>query len=172
MNPNEQNQNTPTPIPSQEPMTSTPEADQAAMQAIEALESADDSTPNTAAQPFVASPPPAETPTPTAQTEEWTAPIANTVTTPTPVAPVTPVPSEPSYSEVPPTSADPVTPVAAGVGAALGAASTNQATSTEQPHPFPGAKKPVNKVLVSLIALLIVAVVAAGVYFGWQYLQQ
>jgi len=163
MNPQDQNQ-------PYTPVESTPEADEAALQAIEALESEELGA--TQEPPAVSIITPIES-TPAvagvtdAQVEAATSlePVATSV----PINP-TPILGDQTVS-VPDTS--PVEATASGVAAAIGAQQASQTVATQAPvsepiKPFASEKKSSKKLLI--ILLVVVLAVVAGVvgYFAWQ----
>ncbi len=163
MNPQDQNQ-------PYAPVESTPEADEAALQAIEALESEELGATQEPPVASVITPlegTPAVAGVADAPVEATTSlePVATSV----PINP-TPILGDQTVS-VPDTS--PIEATASGVAAAIGAQQASQAVQAQAPisepmKPFAGEKKSSKKLLV--IALVIVLAVIAGVvgYFAWQ----
>ncbi len=166
MNPQDQDQaNSPTPT---FPEQSTPEADAAALQAIDALESealGDTQAPVTPVMPVE--------PTPVVNVND--API-EAITSFEPVAaPVTqntvpPVPGQ--TTSVPDTS--PVEASVAGVAAATGAQlgqslGTPQTPVSEPVQPFAEKKKSSKLLIVVLVVVIVIAAAVAG-YFVWSAL--
>lgn len=162
MNPDNDKPTTPAPSPSFSPPTpssSTSAGDDAAMKAIDALESESNKLDGADAL--------ADTSTPGSASPEST----------TPAAPVINEPLTPSTPSEAPTASTLTDTPASDVPKPLDTEAANAAPApvigsagTFQPFDQ-GKKKSSKKSLIILIIVLVVLVLGAGGYFGWQYLQ-
>ncbi|MDB5162324.1 MAG: hypothetical protein JWM52_832, partial [Candidatus Saccharibacteria bacterium] len=146
------------------PLPPAPSAgDEAALQAIEALEAETNEV--SGADPVIESPTPV---IPAAPIQVSTPPVISTPVIPTPTGPIIPdVITEPA--PLPPVQNAPSNEVARSIAASL--SEETPAAPITNFQPFSKQKKSLNKPVIILVVVLVLAILGVGGYFGWQYLQ-